>query len=60
MFNSQILDVAIGIVFIYVLASATCSAIREGIESWVKTRAAYLEYGIRKLLNCRAATVGDC
>jgi hypothetical protein len=54
MFNSQILDVAIGIVFIYVFVSAMCSAIREGIESGLKTRAAYLEYGIREMLNDRA------
>jgi hypothetical protein len=55
MFDSQILDVAIGIVFIYLLVSAMCSAILEGIESRLKTRAAYLEYGIRELLNDRSA-----
>lgn len=51
MFGSAILEVAIGIMFIYILMSIICSAIREGIEAWLKTRAAYLEYGIRELLH---------
>lgn len=51
MFGSAILEVAIGIIFIYILISIICSAIREGIEAWLKTRAAYLEYGIRELLH---------
>lgn len=50
MFGSEILDVAIGLVFVYLVVSVLCSAIREGIESWLKTRAAYLEHGIRQLL----------
>lgn len=45
------LDVAIGIVFVFVLLSTVCSAIREGIEARFKTRAAYLERGIRELLH---------
>lgn len=51
MFESGILDVAIGLVFVFLLVSLLCSAVREGIESWTKTRAAYLEYGIRGLLH---------
>jgi hypothetical protein len=51
MFGSAILDVAIGIVFIYIVLSLMCSTIREGIEAWLKTRAAYLERGIRELLS---------
>jgi hypothetical protein len=50
MFGSEILDVAIGLIFVYLVVSVLCSAIREGIESWLKTRAAYLEHGIRQLL----------
>lgn len=46
-----ILEVAIGIVFLFMLVSIICSAIREGIESLLKTRAAYLERGIRQLLH---------
>lgn len=51
MFGSAILDVIIGILFIFILVSTICSAIREGIEAWLKSRAAYLEYGIRELLH---------
>lgn len=50
MFNSVVLDVAIGLIFVFVLVSSLCSAIREGIEAWLKTRASYLEYSIRQLL----------
>ena len=50
MFGSEILEVAIGIIFVYILVGIICSAIREGIEAWVKTRAAFLEQGIRDLL----------
>src|SRR5262245_25921587 len=48
MLGSEILEVAIGLIFIYILVSVTCSALRKGAEAWIKTRAAYLEYGIRE------------
>jgi len=51
MFGSEVLEVVIGIIFVFLLVSVICSAIREGIEAWLKTRAAYLEYGIRELLH---------
>jgi hypothetical protein len=57
MFGSDILDVAIGIAFVFALVSTICSAIREAIESLLKTRAAYLEHGIRQLLG--GAEAGD-
>jgi hypothetical protein len=50
MFGSQILDVAIGVILVYVLLSLICSALREGIEAWFKTRSVNLEQGIRELL----------
>lgn len=50
MFGSKILDVAIGIIVLYILISILCSAIREGIEALLKTRGAYLKDGIRELL----------
>ena len=55
MFGSRILEVAIGIIFVFLLVSMICSAIREGIESWRKSRAAFLEHGIRELLHDRHA-----
>ena len=56
MFGSQILEVAIGVIFIFVLVSIMCSVVREGIEAWLKTRAAFLEHGIRELLHDKEAT----
>jgi hypothetical protein len=50
MFGSQILEVAIGVIFIYILVSIICTAVREIFDGILKTRAAYLERGIRELL----------
>jgi hypothetical protein len=50
-FGSAMLEVAIGLIFVFLLVSIICSAIREGIEARLKTRAAYLERGIRELLH---------
>src|SRR6185503_8116529 len=50
MFNSNILDVAIGMIFIYLLLSLMCSAANEIIELLLKKRAIDLERGIRELL----------
>ena len=51
MFGSDLLEVLIGIVFIYILVSIICSAVREVVEAWLQTRSAYLEHGIRELLH---------
>ena len=56
MFGAEILEVAIGIIFVFFLVSVLCSAVREGIESLLKTRSAYLEHGIRELLHDRDGT----
>lgn len=50
MFNTSILDVAIGMVFIYLLLSLLCTATNELIELLLKKRAIDLERGIRELL----------
>jgi len=50
MFNTAILDVAIGMVFIYLLLSLMCTAANEIIELALKKRAVDLERGIRELL----------
>lgn len=50
MFGSPILDVAIGMVFVYLLLSLICSAANEVIEAKLKNRAKSLELGIRNLL----------
>jgi hypothetical protein len=50
MFGSAILEVAIGLVFVYLLMSLICSAVNEIIEAKLKNRATDLEKGIRTLL----------
>src|SRR5438132_6933264 len=50
MFGSQILDVAIGMIFVFLLLSSICSALNEIIEAKLKNRAKNLELGIRNLL----------
>jgi len=55
MFDSAILDTAIGVIFVLILFSTVCAAVRESIESILKTRASYLEYGIRELLADKGA-----
>lgn len=50
MFGSVILDVAIGIVFIYLLLSLIATAIREGVAARLKTRSTTLHDGVTELL----------
>jgi hypothetical protein len=49
MFGSNLLEVAIGVVFIYLLVSLVCSAANEILEGWLKNRATDLERGIREM-----------
>ena len=44
-------DVLIGLFFLYFLLSIVCSSINEGISSILRTRAKFLELGIRSLLD---------
>jgi hypothetical protein len=48
--NLPILDVAIGICFIYLLLGLICSTVNEMISGWLGTRARFLEKGIGRLL----------
>src|SRR2546423_682847 len=50
MLGSPILDVAIGLILIFLLLSIIASAVREWIEAILRSRAAQLERGIRELL----------
>jgi hypothetical protein len=50
-FGSTLLEVAIGVIFVYLLLSLLCSAFSELIESFIKYRARDLEKGIGKLLD---------
>ena len=51
MFGSWVLEVAIGLAFVFFLFSTVCAALREGLEALTKTRAAYLERGLREILH---------
>jgi hypothetical protein len=50
MFGSVILDIAIGLIFVYLLLSLVCSAAKELLESLMRHRASDLERGIQDLL----------
>ncbi len=47
----DMLDVVIGMIFIYLLLSLICTAVNEFIEGFIKLRAVDLEQGLRELLN---------
>src|SRR6185437_8013769 len=51
MFGSEILEIAIGVVFVFLCASLLATTLREMIESVLKTRAIQLERGLRLLLD---------
>lgn len=51
LFGSNLLEVAIGVMFVYLLLSLLCSAFSELIESFIKFRARDLEKGISRLFN---------
>src|SRR5713226_6249121 len=51
MFGSSILDVAIGMIFVYLFLSLICSALNEGIASLINKRGNILFEGIKNLLN---------
>jgi hypothetical protein len=57
MFNLDMLDVAIAVIFVYLLLSLVCTAINEMIEAFLKKRADYLERGIRNLV--RNLVIGE-
>lgn len=49
MFGSQILDVGVGLVMLFLLLSLICSSMKEGLETFFKHRAKDLESGLRQL-----------
>ena len=49
--GSTVLEVALGLMFVYLLLSLLCSAVGEYIEAKLNSRAKYLQQGIRLLLN---------
>jgi hypothetical protein len=58
-FGSTALEVAIGMIFVYLLLSLLCSAINEYIESIINFRGKALRRGIELLLNDTVKTKGS-
>jgi len=50
MFNGTVLDVAVGLIFIYLMLSVACSLLNERIQSMLDTRAKMLEAAMLRLL----------
>jgi hypothetical protein len=51
MLNSSVLDVAIGLVFVYLMLGLMCTTVNEWLAQLFNTRAATLKEGIRRLLH---------
>jgi hypothetical protein len=51
MFGSQILDVAIGLILLFLLLSLVCSSMKEGLETFTKFRSKDLERGLCEIFN---------
>src|SRR5947209_12075870 len=49
MFGSEVLDVAIGLILLFLLLSLVCSSIKEAFETVLHHRAQYLEHGLREM-----------
>jgi hypothetical protein len=56
MFGAEVLDVAIGLVLLFLFLSLICTALVEAAEAILKHRAMDLERGIRELLDDRDGT----
>jgi hypothetical protein len=51
LFNSTILDVVIGLVFVYLLLAVICSTLNEWITGWLNVRSSTLKAAITQLLD---------
>ena len=59
MFGSEILDIGIGLIFVYLLLALLCSAVNELISRIFALRSKTLEAGIRNLLKDKRDAQGD-
>ena len=50
MFGSEVLDIALGLVLVFLLVSLVLTAVREAIEAWLRSRAGDLNQAIFELL----------
>lgn len=59
MFNSGIFDLAIGIIFIFLLVSLVCTQVGDKVSAWLRWRSKNLEAGIRKFIMDSDETLFD-
>lgn len=59
MFNSETLEVCIGMIFLFLMMSLICTGIREYIEGILKWRAMDLERAVRTLLDDKDGTLAQ-
>src|SRR5580658_5626161 len=57
LFGSTILDVALGLVFVYLLLAIMCTTVNEWVASLFKIRSQMLEKGIRQLLDAQPGAI---
>lgn len=55
MFDSTVLEVVIGLVFVYLIFSLSCTAVKEWFAQWLGLRSKTLKQGISQLLRDPAA-----
>jgi hypothetical protein len=55
-FGSTVLEVVVGLLFVFLLLSLVASAFQEAVQTVLKSRSAQLERGIRELLNDKDGT----
>ena len=58
MYLQEILEVAIGLVFVYLLLSLACMQVQEWLAGWFRWRADNLEDGLREMLADDALSTG--
>jgi hypothetical protein len=56
LFNSTVLDVAVGLMFVYLLLALLCTTVNEWIAGLLGTRSKLLEKGIGQLLDSQSLT----
>ena len=58
LFNSSVLDVAIGLIFVYLLLAIICTTVNEWISGMLKTRSTMLKAALTQLLDSQATKKG--
>jgi hypothetical protein len=59
LFNSTILDVIIGLLFVYLLLAILCTTVNEWVAGWMGLRSKNLQSGIRQLLDSQKGVGND-